>query len=264
MIMRESAVFILLSLMLTSPVFAEKITLVFASYDTTIAPFIMGKGTSFPKDKPGVSVELLRLLEQELDIKIEFKRYSYPRAIKYMEEGRVDGQFPWSFKEQRLQTGQFPMMDDQQDASKRLITLSYVIYKLKDSNLGWDGKVFENLNKPIGVQQNYSIVEVLRKKYKVKVDDVTKHTYQNFDRLLIGRVSATVDVEMPADIVLNSNEKYRKNIVKMSPPLVTKPYYLVLSHQFVKKHPELAKKIWIAIEEIREKHLLRLMEKYAN
>ncbi|MES9932813.1 MAG: transporter substrate-binding domain-containing protein [Candidatus Sedimenticola sp. PURPLELP] len=262
--MRKVAVFILLSLILSSSVFAEKTTVLFATYDTAVPPFLMGKGTSFIKDKPGVYIDMLQLLEQKLDIKIVLKRYSYPRAIKYLKEGRIDGQFPWSFKQKRLQNGLFPMIDNQQDGSKRLMTFSYVIYKLKDSNLGWDGKAFTNLDKPFGVQKDYSIVEVLRNKYKAKVDDVTKHTYQNFDRLLAGRVAATVDVEEAADVVLNSDKRYKNNIVKMSPPLVTKPYYLVLSHQFVEKHPELANKIWIAIEEIREKHFLRLIEKYAE
>jgi polar amino acid transport system substrate-binding protein len=39
--------------------------------------------------------------------------------------------------------------------------------------------------------------------------------------------------------------------VKLSPPLVTKPYYLLLSRQFVMRDPGLANAVWGAIPEVR-------------
>ncbi len=253
-----------LSLIFTSSLFAEEKTLTFATTETNSPPYLMGTSNSIIKENPGVFIELLRLLEQNLDINIEFKRYPHLRAIKYVQNDLVDGFFSWSFKQTRLQIAQFPMVKGEPDPSKRIVNASYAIYKLKNSNVEWDGKIFKNLSKPIGVQHQYSIVNVLRKKYKVKVEDVTQHTSQNFERLMLGRVSAVVDIEMSADSILNSNALFKKNIIKMSPLLVTKPYYLVLSHQFVKEDPEFAEKIWSALEEIREKHLFRLMGKYSK
>ncbi len=119
------------------------------------------------------------------------------------------------------------------------------------------------MDKGIGVLTGYSIIDVLREKYHMNVDAAgVKHIFQNFRKLLLNRISAVVELGMAGDIVANSSEQFKSNIIKMSPPFATKPYYLVFSHQFVKKHPELAKKIWNALAEIREKHLYRLMEEY--
>ena len=262
--MRKIGILILFSLIFTSSLFSEEKTLTFATAETHSPPYLMGTGNSIIKENPGVFIELLQLLEQNLDINIEFERYPHLRAIKCVQNGLVDGFFSWSFKQTRLKIAQFPMVEGRPDPSKRIVNASYAIYKLNDSNVEWDGKAFKNLSKPIGVQRQYSIANILKKKYKVRVEDVTQHTSQNFERLMLGRVSAVVDIEMSADIILNSNALFRKNIIKMSPLLVTKPYYLVLSHQFVKEHPEFAEKIWSALEEIREKHLLRLMKKYSK
>jgi len=43
-------------------------------------------------------------------------------------------------------------------------------------------------------------------------------------------------------------------------PLVEKPYYLILSHAFVAQQPELAARIWKAIEEVRTSAFYRRRE----
>ena len=44
-----------------------------------------------------------------------------------------------------------------------------------------------------------------------------------------------------------------KNIVRLARPIKTKPYYLILSHQFYHKDPKLAEKIWNTITQLRIK-----------
>ncbi len=261
--MKNMGILVALFLFFAQAVFAETVTVTLSAGDTEYPPHIMGKGDSFPQDKPGVTVEMLRILEQELDITIHFKRYPHLRSIKYLNAGTVDGMFTWSFQEKRRKTAVFPMIGDQPDTSKRMFVISYAVYTLNDSTVKWDGNAFANVKKGIGVLAGYSIIDVLREKYHMTVDDAgMKHISQNFKKLLFNRISAVIELEMAGDIVVNSSAQFKNNIKKMSPLFATKPYYLVFSHHFVKKHPELTEKIWTALAEIREKHLYRLMEEY--
>jgi len=50
----------------------------------------------------------------------------------------------------------------------------------------------------------------------------------------------------------------------MHPPLATKPYYLMLSHQFVGNHPEMAQQIWDTIKIIRETKFNEIVLKYSD
>lgn len=53
-----------------------------------------------------------------------------------------------------------------------------------------------------------------------------------------------------------------KTIKKLTPPLKTKPYFLMLSHQFVKKHPIVAEEIWDMVEQVREQITTNVANKY--
>jgi polar amino acid transport system substrate-binding protein len=247
---------------LASSSFAGKQTVVLATGDTASPPNILGTGETFPEQNPGVLVEVLQQVARELDIQIVFKRYPYLRAIYYTETGEVDGFFTWSYKENR--TGQvcYPMVGNKPDVAKRIRMASYAFYTLKGSDVKWDGKNLSNIHMPIGTCRKCSIASLLKKKYNVDVEDATNSLYKSLDKLLAGRLSAVVDLEIPTDIVISSNNKYNDRIVKMSPLLVEKPYYLVLNKKFVREHPVLAGKIWTTLAKVREKNMLTIMQKY--
>lgn len=86
--------------------------------------------------------------------------------------------------------------------------------------------------------------------------DLCHHLYQKQIRLSSDFVTG--------DSLLKIAPEKFKRIVKVTPPIKTKPYYLMLSHQFVKKHPQLAEKIWDTIEIIRESQFDRISAKYSN
>ncbi|OQY12570.1 MAG: hypothetical protein B6I31_02945 [Desulfobacteraceae bacterium 4572_19] len=262
-IVKNRVFLIMLVLLFVQPVFAKPVTVTLSTSDTEYIPHLIGTGGKFSVDRPGVAVEMLMLLEQLLDIKINFVRYPHLRNVRYLELGKIDGMFTWSFKKKRMKIAVYPMLGGKPDPSKRMFDFSYVVYKLKSSKLEWNGQQFINLNKPMGVKSGSSIATVLREKYNVKVDDMgVKYIPLNFKKLLLKRIDAVVELETAADMVINLNESLKKDIVKVGPSFTQKPYYLVLTHQFVKKYPELSKQIWDAIEEIREKHLKDLLKKY--
>ncbi len=111
------------------------------------------------------------------------------------------------------------MVGNKPDVAKRIRMSSYAFYTLKGSDVKWDGKNLSDIRMPIGTCRKCSIASLLKKKYKVDVEDTTTSISKSLEKLLAGRLSAVVDLELPTDIVINSNNKYNEHIVKMSPLL---------------------------------------------
>ncbi len=236
--------------------------LTFACEDKLDFPHVMGDGQALVLDKPGASVEFIRLLGEELGLQITIKRLPWKRALELeLKEGTIDGLFPVSYKKEREAFGVLPWKGGKADETRSMFLSSYFFYKLKSSPLAWDGKALKNLQGPIGAPRGYSIAGDLRQMgYEVQEsDDVRK----DMKRLSLGWLAALAGLEPAQDFLLETNPELGKDIVKVQPAISTKHYYLMLSHSFVDKHPELAQRIWDKCRELRERELPRLLKRYA-
>lgn len=234
--------------------------LIFACEDKENHPFITGNGEKINKEKPGVSVEILKKIGEGLGLKIKFARMPWKRVLSSIESGSVDGLFEISFKEERMKLGMYPMKSEKPDESKRIATIRYVLYTKKDSPVKWDGKNFSNLKRSIGAPSGYSIVDDLKNK-NVKVE-TSPSTKNDMKKLLAGRIDGIAALEYAGDNIIKHDKELQKNIKKHEIPLAVKDYYLIFSHKFYKENKELAQKIWDEIETIREKELDKLTRKY--
>ncbi len=241
----------------------EFITLTIAYENKEQPPYYLGNTETVLDSSPGIAVEMIKRLEHHIpEIRIEFKRFPWLRCLAYLQHGVVDGVFNASFKQERLKIGAYPYKNNQVDPSQRLTTISYSLYKLKTSQFVWE-ELSQMTEKPkVGATRGYSIVGDLRKQGKLV--DESKSTQNAFNKLLKGRNIAVAAQDVTGDYLLSKYAEKFHNIVKVSPPIKTKPYYLMLSNQFIKKHPELSEKIWQTIASIREKELSELSAKYAR
>lgn len=221
-------------------------------------------GTTEVPPEPGVAVEMVMLLEEKIPgLKISFVRHPWKRCQVLLQNGKVDGIFKASFKPERLKIGAFPMENREVDPSRRIAMMANSLYKHKDSVIDWDGETFINLDDGvIGAPRGYFIVSVLRDK-GVTVEEADT-SLGNLKKLVAGRLTAVALQDVTGDLLLNRHPEFFKDIVKVQPPLTAKPQYLMLSHQFVKTHPELAEKVWDTIAEIRENELNRIAIKYID
>lgn len=225
-----------------------KMTIVYISFPSP--PMILGKGTKIDHKKPGTTIELLKLVERNLNLDIHFKRVPWKRCQFMLEMNEADGAFHASFKKARLKMGMYPMKNGKHDPDKRLTYQAYALYKLKNSPFAWDGKKFDNPEYLIGASIGSAIIDTLKK--KGAIIDEGKNVPHCMMKLLKGRITAYAELETMADAYLARNHDKFKNIVKVSSPIKRKPYYLMLSHKFVKKYPGLSKRIWDEIEKVRE------------
>ena len=236
-----------------------KQTIVLGYENAPVRPYALGDSNEVPEENPGITVELLQKVAENLNITFDFKRLPWKRCLSNMSTGELDGVFQASYKEERELLGNYPMKGDKLDRSRALTTMSYNLYKLKDSNIYWDGEILNTQNRPIGAVLGYSIVGDL-KKMGVAVDE-GKAAVNNLMKVSLGRIPATCELSTEADKILNEKDDQFKDIIKVEPPIKVKPYYLMLSHKFVLNNPELAEKIWDEIAKVRNSSFYKELKK---
>jgi len=236
----------------------KKITLVYEIKPNP--PFYLGK-KMIDWNRPGITLEVIKLLERKLNIEVDFERLPWAIGLEKVKNNEVDGIFHASFKEQRLKVGVYPMRNGQPDTNRRLMTQSYFLYKRKNSPLQWDGNTFTNLVGTIGVINDYAVVGDL-KDMNIEVEEVSTQLV-NLRRLVQGRVAGIAGLELMNDFHINARPEEFKEIVKVYPPIAQKPYYLMLSHELVGENPDLAEAIWDAIQDIRvSEEYFQIAKKY--
>ncbi|WP_019615854.1 substrate-binding periplasmic protein [Psychromonas ossibalaenae] len=229
-------------------------------------PYYMGNSHSVPKLQPGITVEMIQMLEQSIPgLEITLLRRPWPRCLKELGANSVDGIFNASYKSERLQAGWYPTTDGSHsgpiDTARRTITIAYSLYTLKDSLLSWDGQNFTNLNaSKIAAPLGYSIVGDLENKGITVIKSLSSR--MTFEMLIRRRVEGIVLQEVTGDAILQAYPKEYQQAAKVTPAVAVKPYYLMLSHGFVQKHPQLAQQIWDSLRVIRETQFYGIALKY--
>jgi len=239
-------------------IYAKPLELTFAFQNTINYPYQTENNNNINWNKPGILLEMLKLVEKKINIKIHFKRFPWKRALFELKEGNVDGLFEASFKKKRLEFGLYPLKNGKVDEQRRTNYNSYYLYKRKKSKLSWNGIFFKYASKGICAEREYSIVDDLRKKGVIVLE--LSETTKCLLLLNSNKVDGVAALQLAGDTIIKKN-KNMSNIVKVKPSLSTKAYYLMLSHQFVKKHPKIAEIIWDTIAEVRESQDMELINK---
>ena len=244
---------------MVSPIHAGPVEIRMAYEDTALPPFYLGEGTRIP-EKPGIAVEMLQLLDEQLpEVRIVFRRVPWKRCQRELGAGQVDAIFPGSFNTSRQKIGVYPTRNAQPDALRGIISLSYYFYVLKNTPVSWNSGRLE-LKGVIGAPTGYSVVGYLRE-MGLEVDDHATTTMQNLLKLTINRVQAVAAQDVSADPLIQSEPKF-KNVIKLFPPINTKPNFLIFSHPFFREHPQLAEHIWSELQVIQKVHFERLSHRY--
>lgn len=224
-------------------------------------PRALGHGTIVAGERPGTTLELLRLVGKRLGITFQYRRMPWKRMLYLMEIDELDGIFHASFKEQRLKIGVYPLRGDEPDPERSLFTQSYVFYVLKNAPIDWDGVRLRGITKPVAAIDGYSVIDEL-KRMGLPVEP-GKSGPSDLEKLLEGRVAAVAGLESMTDSHIEQSPAQFAKVVKLSPPIVNKPYYLMFSHRFYRENRGLAEAIWDAIPVVVRTHeYQRIQESY--
>ena len=254
--------FALLFLVTGSTVSAEPIFRIVYN-DKENPPRIMGDDTSINWSKPGITLELLKMVEKQVNVQFQFKRMPWKRCLYMVENGLADGTFHASYNSDRAKYGVYPLREGELDSTKAIYKNTYVIYVKKGSGVTWNGKAFSNLARPIGTQLSYAIADDLRNMgYKVMEEGSVTN---NLDKLVAGRISAYADIETIVDNTLRKHKSKYAAVKKIPPALKEKVYYLLISKGFAAKHPQLTERIWAAVRDVQTMDVYQeMLKKYEN
>lgn len=214
------------------------------------------------KNPPGIAFEIITAAAQRAGIKIKYVKLPNKRVQYSLKSGKIiDGAFMFSYNKSRLENGVYPLRNGKADHNRRIATLGYYIYKMKNSPVQWNGRKFSGLKKSdrVGANSGYSVVKDLEKK-GVNVDDGAKTTEQNFRKLLSGRIAAYAHQSLVAENYIKKNNLV--NIEKIKVPFKEKDYFLMFSHQMYNSRKDLCEKLWNEIGRIRDSKTSEVVSKY--
>ncbi|MDF1793881.1 MAG: transporter substrate-binding domain-containing protein [Thalassobaculaceae bacterium] len=230
--------------------FPDRPTLTFVYETRANPPRYFGEGTAINWDRPGLTLELLKELGRRQKINIQFERYPWNRGLYLVETGEVDGIFHASYKAEREKIGVYPKTaEGAVDPTRAIFVQSYALHVLQGSPVSWDGKTISGLGDgAVGATAGYSIVGDLEAQgLKVETGKIQEI---NLNKLVAGRIAAYAELENMAAAAIAANPAAYAGVVKLEPPLVSKPYYLLLSHAFVARDPALADAVFDTIAAI--------------
>jgi polar amino acid transport system substrate-binding protein len=220
----------------------------------TVQPWRTEAGT-------GLDFDLLREVGNRAGVTFTFEGLPWKRCLSELKANRIDGAFSASFSPERLDIGAFPGGRNV-DVGQRMHIDRYVLVRRKGSKVQWDGKNFHYLDGPVGAQLGYSIAANLRA-LGVTVDEASQRGRELALKLLAGRLAAAAIGGSEAALLMSSEPKLAAQLEVLPVPLVEKPYFLMLSHEFVASKPELAQTIWKTIEQVRNSAEYRKLEREA-
>ncbi|MBQ5941263.1 ABC transporter substrate-binding protein [Massilia sp. AB1] len=207
-------------------------------------------------DGGGLNFELLADVSKRTGVNFDFQSMPWKRCLEQLKSNQVDGAFAVSFNPERMELGAYPGGANA-DPAKRMHIDRYVLVRRRGSRLGWDGKQFHNLDGRIGVQLGYSVADFLRSRH-VPVDEGSQRSDELAQKLIAGRLAGAALGGGDAKRLMRGPLGARLEMLPA--PLIEKPYYLVLSRAFVANKPQLAARLWDAIEQGRNSPAYRKRE----
>ncbi|EGQ7850845.1 transporter substrate-binding domain-containing protein [Vibrio vulnificus] len=241
-----------------SPQASPVTTITLAYGDVESFPFQMGNG-NLVAEPPGVSVDVIEQAARLLNIKINYVRVPGKRVLSQLKANQVDGGFIFSYSQERAQYARYPMKDQHADHNLRIATLDYYFYKLKEQPFTWDGLQLSSIGDlPVGAHTGFSITKRL-KESNVNILEIGS-TEKLFEMLGKRRLTAIAIQSNIASSYINEHQL--STVERVSPPISTKDYYLIFSHEFAEENPQLVQNIWEMIGLIRDDVIDTSIKKY--
>ncbi len=216
--------------------------------------------------RPGLVIELVRAAALQADLNLELQRRPWKRCIMQLQSGQSDGIFAAIWQADRDAWGQFPGRDPKRqqavDRDYRLWQVDYPIITRTNSTLQWDGQQFSGLQHGLSAPLGYVASQLLE---SIGVLDKVNHAAEKALKLVaLGRLDGYV-IERHIGNAHIRNLELQSELTMLPIPLLQADWYLPLSHQFTRQHPQKAQQFWQALRDQRQhqeadlsRHYLRI------
>lgn len=250
-------IFLAITILFSQKCHAKEILLRLTYSDHDASPWQIGDGEAI-FNPPGLSVDIIKKAAKNLGYKVILSRVPTNRVLNNLKLGITDGAFIYSYVEDRAESAAYPMKGDKLDHERRIATLSYYFYKNKNSPAIWNGKTILNNNTDIGVARGYAGLDLLHKM------NLAYEESKGIETLVRKVQSERLSICLGQSMIVEHFIKKLKadNLIKLEPAVAAKDYFLLFSHQFVKKNKDIAEKFWTQIGKIRDTETEKLLKYY--
>lgn len=204
----------------------------------------------FLKEGKGLAIILTEMAAAKAGVKVEISALPWKRCLGEVESGAMAGALAGSYKDERAKFANYPMAGDKPDASRRMYTDGYTLYRVKGNTVSWDGSKFVNMTGSIGAQRGYSIIDDL-KKAGAKVDEGPATAKDNLKKLVAGQIQGLALSTLEGEVSTKAPE-FAGKVEKVTPPLVEKPYFALFGKDFYSKNQKAVDGLWAAMATVRD------------
>lgn len=215
--------------------------------DVDLAPWVLRDGKGLSQQLITQSGLAFRSLE------IEMLPLAWPRCLKLLESGQVDGAFATSYLAERERYAVYPRKSDGSlDHGMRLNSVTYTLYVRQESSLQWNGKRLNPSGATVGIQHGFAVGQLLRE-LGATPKALARDTRDILRHLAAGHVDAAALQTTQADLELRQQPAIAQRLRKLALPLTEKYYYLVFSRNFEQQNPGFSRQFWRQLQMLRDK-----------
>ncbi len=219
--------------------------------------------TDAEQANPGLLIELIRSTAKQLDLRLEFQRQPWKRCVIQLQNGQSDGIVAAIWQADRDVWGQFPGRDPKHeqpvDRNYRLWQADYPIITRINSPLQWDGQQFSGVQHGLSAPLGY--VASQRLQALGVLNTISLSPEKSLRLVSLGRLDGYA-IERQIGNAHIRKLGLQSELTVLPIPLLQADWYLPLSHQFTRQHPQLAQSFWQALREQRQQQAKALTQRY--
>jgi polar amino acid transport system substrate-binding protein len=215
----------------------------FCYEDKPLEPYYRGHGDVIPKDYPGATIEHLYQLTAAIPgVTLQLERRPWKRCLAKLESGETDALVA-SYRPEREQIGNYPMLDGQPDPSRAFSEHHTCLVKQADSRWTWDGERVSGIDSLVVARPLGYAPLIVPGPQQVTMHYTLSGT-MDLELLRAGRIHAVTTLCKIAGQPVISAAISDLGLQVLQPPLHSNTGYLMFSRQFYQKNPQIAQELW--------------------
>ncbi|WP_028864834.1 hypothetical protein [Psychromonas aquimarina] len=210
----------------------------------------------------GVFYQFIKLMNEQSDLHIKLVSRPWKRCLREVELGIFDGAFAVIYTAKRDQMFAYPKTaDGLLDNSKALWKVNYPVFVHKESTLQWNGVQFNQSEIQVASPLGYVVSERLA--LMPSLIALNMEAVKGLQLVARQRLDAYV-VEDSIGKKIIQRHGLNSALTTLEKPFLVKDWYIVLSKEFVHKHPTAAGQFWELLADVRREHGQRLYQFYMS
>lgn len=202
------------------------------------------------RQQVGLYFDLLREAARRLELVFVFEPQPWPFCLAEVEAGHMHGAFAVAWSPERRRIFAFPEHAPAVPADI-LRTDDILLIRRRDSEVRVvDGRLLGTA-RPVGVLPGYAIADDLQRLGWPVETNSRDHVVQ-LSRLVAGEIDAVALSAFRWKQLQAVGGPALTRLEALPEPILTKHYFLGLSRAFAEAHPQLARRIWAAVREVRD------------